>query len=407
MGGEVTGSAAVVRPWNDGWQLWSRKRGARSWECLPLDSLAVACDLNRVTCAVAARMVVSACFWVESGDIQIVRDIAALEIEVRGIAARDRVAQDANIHILIVQEQRTLVRVEVFPPDWPDALRELTGRRYEASPSLAVLADQSVHLWREGDDLVAALTWKGELLCWETMHWSLDPAEIGAWLRCLILQQTREIGIAQELLLKCWNSQISLPEGFAPGRALSEKDLEEGPQLSLPQHQSGWLPPIRRQEEIAGKRRRSMLAVLSGIGAVVLAVVGAVGFVIWNSDRQIRLLDVQIERDEAVAAPIRDVAERWRRVEPAVNPRYFPIEILHHVVAVIPESVRLTVFEMTPESVLIEGEAKNVSAATDFLAKIQKSEEIQWLAWEMPPPSLQSNNTARFVINGTRVDAEE
>jgi hypothetical protein len=53
--------------------------------------------------------------------------------------------------------------------------------------------------------------------------------------------------------------------------------------------------------------------------------------------------------------------------------------------------------------VLVEGEASQVSAAAEYFQKIQDGEAgSTGVRWDMPPPSLQANNTAKFVINGTR-----
>jgi hypothetical protein len=408
MGGKIANPAAVVRPWNEGWQLWKRARGGGTWACLPAATLADLPQTAGAICAVPARMVLSACFWVEATEPEIVEEMAGLEIEVRGLGGRERMNSDAAIRILLREKTRTLVRAVVFPSDWPEELAGLPGRQYEPSPGLAVLADQSVHLWREGDDLVAAVTWRGQLVCWETMHWSTDPRETAGWLRCFLLQLKNEADITDDLRVRSWNTDIpSSFEDLSPAPPLSEKDRSEGPLVRLPEEASAWLPPIRRQAEAAGRRRKSLVVTLAGIALIILGALVLAGGLYWKGCREIRDLDARIAVAEREAVPYREAAEQWRRIEAAVDHRHFPVEILHHLVAAMPASgVRLTVFESSPENILVEGEAQNVSAATEFFANVRGSEGLQTLSWEMPPPSLQANNTARFVINGVRADAE-
>lgn len=407
MAGKVA-NPAVVRPWNEEWQLWKRARAAGGWSCLSATSLAAVPSTALAICAVPARLVLSACFWVEATEPEIVQEMAGLEIEVRGIAGRDRTSSDATIRILFREETRTLVQAVVFPPDWPEDLAQLKARRYEPSPCLAVLADQSVHLWREGNDLVAAVTWRGQLLCWETMHWFTNDVETTGWLRCFLLQLKSEVGITETLPIQSWNTQIpSLHGNSSSAQALSEKDRTEGPLVRLPEEPSAWLPPVRRMAAEARRRRKSLVMAFACAASVIVVTLALAGSLYWKARLGIRDLDARIAAAETEAAPYRDAAEHWRRIEAAVDHRHFPVEILHHLVIAMPDSgVRLTVFESSPESVLVEGEARNVSAATEFFSNVRGSEELQTLSWEMPPPSLQANNTARFVINGVRADAE-
>ena len=81
----------------------------------------------------------------------------------------------------------------------------------------------------------------------------------------------------------------------------------------------------------------------------------------------------------------------------------YPLETLHTVVnSMGPAGARLTVFEMSPDKILVEGEAANVSVATELFKALQGSHEAADITWEMPPPALQANSTARFIINGVR-----
>ncbi|MFZ4681531.1 MAG: PilN domain-containing protein [Terrimicrobiaceae bacterium] len=394
--------SALVRPWGDKWQLWSRNRKSPAW------MLARTGEWNDLKIppdaiyAIPARLTVAYAFYVEAIEESVVREMALLEVEMRGLAPGDRLNTDASIRILSADEKRTLVLAVIYPGEWPAELAAVNAAAFEASPALAVLGDNTLHLWREGNDLVAAVTWKGQLVSWETAPWGDDPRDITSWLRCLVLQLRGDLGITEPLVLKEWTPVFSqTPEGFVRDRGLGEKDLTEGasPALTDP---GSWLPQSLRASARQRQERAVLVKSLLALAAVLFVIASGTILAFANLRWQERKIDAEIARLEPEIAPIREAAKRWNRIEAAVDERFFPLEMLNLIVTSLPPAgVRLTVFEMSPQKILVEGEAGNVGTATEFFNRLQQNAGSGGLNWEMPYPSLQANNTARFVINGT------
>lgn len=395
--------SALVRPWGAGWQLWSRGRKAPAWTLAQegeLTALKIPAD---VFCAVPARFALAFPFWLEATEESVVREMALLEVEMRGLASGDRLRSDVEIHLLRAEEGKTLVRAVVYPADWPAHLPSLHGAGFGASPALAVLGDDTVHLWREGDDLVAAVMWRGVLVGWDTTDANDDEGMIASWLNCLRLQLREELGITESLRLRDWTGIFAeTPGGFRSDRGFTENDRAQGAIPVLPGSEP-WLPFDLRQAARVRRERMALARAAGGALAALAVLALAVGFALAGLHWKERQADQEIARLENAIAPIRHAALRWSRIESAVDERFFPLEMLHVVVASLPSTgVRLTMFEMSPEKILVEGEAGNVGAATEFFQKLRQNPEAGGVEWEMPSPALQANNTARFIINGAR-----
>ncbi len=78
------------------------------------------------------------------------------------------------------------------------------------------------------------------------------------------------------------------------------------------------------------------------------------------------------------------------------------MEILRQVVESLPpQGIRLTIFDVAPERITVEGEAISASHATKYFETVSQQAGMADIDWQMPPPALLPNNTARFQIVGT------
>lgn len=402
MAGKVVNLTAISRPWGNIWQLWKRRKKNGGWE-LDLVSPKAGSPAEALS-AIPARLVVTLPFWVDAIELDTVKSIALLEVEMKGLASAERLASDVVIDILWSEGERTLVRATVFPSELPPQAVP-PAESYEPSPLLSALSGNTVHLWQEHDDLVAVVVWKDQVLCWETIHWPATPREVQIWLRCLILQLRAELKLTEPLLLKEWTPVFdSAPAEFSRDEVISESDRAEGPAVILPTKGTGWMPLASKLGQRSRRQKELLTAIGLGVAFLVVCSLAAVALLQWQLGRKLAAKDAEIASLESQIEPLRAAAIRWEEVEPAADERFFPIEMLHLLVAAMPANgVRLTAFEMSPTQVLLEGEATQVSGAAEYFQKIQDGEaSSSGMRWDMPPPSLQANNTAKFVINGVR-----
>lgn len=394
----------LLRPWGEQWQLWKRVRANAPWALAKSGDLATLRPPAGTLCAVPARLVVAVPFWLESAGGEADLEMARLEIEMKGLASSDRLEHDVSLDFLERNESQTLTLGKVFPPDLP-GLEKIDDASYEASPTLLVLSDHTLHLWRELDDLVAAMMRQGRLVCWETMHWTRNAREIEVWLGCLTQQLKAELHLESPLRLKEWVGIFEeAPEGFQREPVLSEADRIEGPAIAT-DFPGNWRPLPARLAAQTRQQKVFLIRVLAAAACLVFLLASLAVSSLLRTQWKIRNADAALASLEQEVAPLRSAAGRWNRMESAVDQRLFPLEVLHTVVQSMGSTgVRLTVFEISSDKVLVEGEASNVSAATEFYKTLQDNRETAALSWEMPPPSLQANSSARFIINGERHD---
>lgn len=404
----MKGRAQVIRPWGEGWQIWRKEAKEESWRLVPAEAASAGRQAGQTVCGIPARLVVAAPLWIETVEESTIGEIVRLEVEMKGLAAGERLAQDLAFEVLCREEARVLVRAMVFPAEWPGEFFFPAAEAYEPGPLLAALQDNTLHLWREFDDLVAVVVWNGSVVCWETTSFQDELGEIETWLRCLMTQVASLIALPDDFAIKDWAGVLrNLPAGFSRTCFLSDSDRNEGPAMAATPPRLGWLPAAQREARKAGHSRRMLVRGLAAAAALaVLAMLPVLVSTVWTN-MKIRGVEEKIAKLDGRISPLRDIAARWMRVEAAVDDRFFPLEVLHAVVSSIPSGgVRLTVFEMSLDKLLVEGEATNVSTATEFFNKLRENQEAPDISWEMPPVSVKANNVAHFVITGDRRDEE-
>jgi hypothetical protein len=116
---------------------------------------------------------------------------------------------------------------------------------------------------------------------------------------------------------------------------------------------------------------------------------------------QVRRLDRRIAQDAPRTEFVKATDARWRALAPAIDPRYYPIEILQHLTDSLPSAdVRITKFDQTARQVSVEGEANSASLAYQFAEKVKKKAELQMFQFEMASPRILPNDHAQFRLEG-------
>ena len=116
---------------------------------------------------------------------------------------------------------------------------------------------------------------------------------------------------------------------------------------------------------------------------------------------QIGRLDRAIERDAPRTEFVKMTDARWRALAPAIDPRYYPIEVLEHLSDSLPSAdVRITKFDQSARQVSVEGEANSAALAYQFADKVKKNPELQMFQFEMAAPRILPNDHAQFRLEG-------
>jgi hypothetical protein len=111
-------------------------------------------------------------------------------------------------------------------------------------------------------------------------------------------------------------------------------------------------------------------------------------------DRQIAELQPQVELGKARQ-------NRWRALEPAVEPSRYLIELLHQASKTVGGAdIRITEFQMNPREFAISGEASNVDEAIKYVGRLKKEPELGAFKIDSPNPNILPNERAQFRVAG-------
>jgi len=117
-------------------------------------------------------------------------------------------------------------------------------------------------------------------------------------------------------------------------------------------------------------------------------------------------LQAEIDRDAGAVASTKEAMQRWNALDPALDPKGYPLEVLHEAARLLPEEgVRLTLFEMNLGRVILQGEAKDFTAAQLYMDAVKKSKDLSGYEWTAENPKSLPNRSARFQLDGVRPGA--
>src|SRR5213596_336912 len=116
---------------------------------------------------------------------------------------------------------------------------------------------------------------------------------------------------------------------------------------------------------------------------------------------EIGRLDGRIAHDAPQTEFVRTAEANWKALAPAVDSRYFPVEILLHLFESLPSSdVRITAYNQSARQMSVDGEANTAGLAYQFIDKVKKSPELRIFQFEMAAPRILANDHAQFRLEG-------
>lgn len=143
-------------------------------------------------------------------------------------------------------------------------------------------------------------------------------------------------------------------------------------------------------------KKRSLWA--AGAYAAVLAL-----FVLyWCWLRfEVAQMDRKIARDEPQVKFVREAEANWKALAPALDPRFYPVEIILHLFESLPsEDVRITIYNQSSRQISVDGEANTAALAYQFADKIKKNGGLQNFVFTMADPRILPNSHAQFRLEG-------
>ena len=116
---------------------------------------------------------------------------------------------------------------------------------------------------------------------------------------------------------------------------------------------------------------------------------------------QISRLDRRIAHDAPRIEFVKNAAANWKALAPAIDPHYYPIEVLLHLFDCLPSAdVRITEFNQSARQISVSGEANSAALAYQFADKVKKNPDLQTFQFDMAAPRILPNDHAQFRLEG-------
>lgn len=116
---------------------------------------------------------------------------------------------------------------------------------------------------------------------------------------------------------------------------------------------------------------------------------------------QVSRLDKRIARDAPRTEFVRATEAKWKAFAPAIDPHYYPIEVILHLFDSLPSAdVRVTQFNQSARQISVDGEANSAALAYQFAEKVKKNPDLQQFQFELGAPRLLPNDHAQFRLEG-------
>jgi hypothetical protein len=116
---------------------------------------------------------------------------------------------------------------------------------------------------------------------------------------------------------------------------------------------------------------------------------------------QIGRLDRAIAQDAPKIEFVRAAEANWKSLAPALDARYYPVEILLHLYESLPsKDVRITTYNQSARQISVDGEANTAALAYQFADKVKKNSQLQIFQFTMADPRILANGHAQFRLEG-------
>jgi hypothetical protein len=334
-----------------------------------------------------------------------------LEMETLGLGGEEigahlfetRAADDATRD----QKGWAVMQTAVLPQDVLDAGLDA---RFAPSVCFQSLEPGRARVWREAGGLTLALPDEdGRPLHTQALTSQEPDADAAAEIRC-ILAAAELAGAAPEIAGVTVNVDAQdegatlVKSDFAPALDVPvEIGVAQKPKA--PRETWRLVPEPVLKKRVARQQRQTMMLTGSAAVLAVLAGLGAFGFGLWkrgqDQSRELALL----AQKEPQLQQIRDSRDLWMSLQTALTPDQYPVELFYQIVNLLPpEGIRLTLFELSEDKLILAGEASSIQHANNFREELSSKPAFkEWgFAEGFPAPEVLPDNRAQFHAEGRR-----
>ena len=153
----------------------------------------------------------------------------------------------------------------------------------------------------------------------------------------------------------------------------------------------------RVQLERRGEWRKRLTWAAAAYGALMAF------FVLYLIYTRIHIayLDRRIAHDAPQTEFVRSADANWKALGPAIDTRYYPVEILFHLAESLPSAdVHITAYNQSARQISIDGESNTAALAYQYADKLKKNEGLRVFQFTMADPRILPNGHAQFRVEG-------
>lgn len=391
---------------DSGWMLVDRGRVLTRGETLA----EVAGRRADVVIGLPASRLSTFCVSLPKTDPALYESMIFAQIEKRGLAASSRGETMFDFVPLRSEAAGAHFAVSVVPPLDESWIMKLAAG-YAPAAALRPAPAGGARLWREQGRLIFGIYDGGEPVHVQALSGTTAAGVAAAQeISLLLLSLSGEETVAARLPT---GIEVAIDSLTGAEKAELEKSLSlpvtdfcEGVKtVTAPAGRPRLLPAAVQRF----RRSRSLGRKLAVVGAVLLAGYLVAASSLWikgkTAVREIASLERQIAIVEPDVTRIQQISQRWDRLEPAFEKKWFPLVQLNGFTSALPGSgVVVREFRTTGRSVRVRGQARDVQLANRLLEDLRAMEAFSEYDWSMPNPKVEKNNTATFEIEGKPKD---
>ncbi len=397
-------SGAVYRPVAAGWQKWQQAEDG-AWALA-----AEAADLGELRpapgglVAVPVRRAFSLAVWVPAQDPALFADLVYTQLDLRGLTGSSRESTSYVWRHITTEDGEALLHAVVLPAHLAPKYWHGEVTSYAVSPAFLPLGADAVSIWNEEGGWVAAVTRGDEMIHFQPLTDPEPTAQMAleVWLMLAPLEAGRMLGEATSVRILHQGVQ---PPDLDDWRSIGRLPVESvplPPPVRPPESLLCMPLPVRdvQQSKQAGARRQKIaLAAAAAYFLLVLALAGGTLLLAWRAESLRKLL----ARDADTVEAVKQTKSRWEAMSAALDPAAYPLEVLYQVSRLLPkDGVRLTLFSMNLDRLLVTGEASTLQAAQKFQEDVRDAPELAAYDWKMDNPRPLPTGSAKFQIDGVR-----
>ena len=420
-------NATLCLPGPEAWELW--KPSPAGWQRLPGSSPASGPAAFKTASLFAYP--VSSTFAVPiraaTGDPDLLPDLIGIQLEKQGLKPEVPVGCLMDWHIVDREENQTLVCAAVLNPSLADDLPREAPQRFELSPYLYDLPDDSLVIWKELGRLVFAVTKHDQPVYFHALSAAtLTPAVVQEIEQLLMPVYTQGLVTGLDAVV-LWSDPAAPAPPADPAVETRFRDLFGCRVLRAPQPAPRPGTRVSAIEPVSvaqGKIRAARAARLQKIAAAcIFAYLFIPGFFAVRSFlelRKIAVLKSEVAGLERSYGSVQTTVEQADLADSAINFDHYPVEWLFQCLGSLYETetpgVRITGIEIDKDQgekklsqITIKGEAanSNTQAAIVYATKVKGNPALQNFTWNYKAQAPKDGRVPFDIVGITKDDSAE